>query len=163
MNRFVLISILFVLILNPTLRADDMANQKLWAAARSGNVVEIENSLKDGAEINAPQPKDYGKTALHLAAERGHTDAVSKLLALKANVKVKINACLSLACPSSFIGVVTGADAVRHRGLRRLASHGAGAAARQEPAGGRRYGRRGPRWRAPRHASGSSTRITRCS
>lgn len=89
MNRLVLIAALFVLTLSSHLYADDAANQKLWAAARSGDMAAIENALAAGADVNSIQPKDYGKTALHLAAERGHTDAVSKLLASKANLNAK--------------------------------------------------------------------------
>jgi outer membrane protein assembly factor BamB len=57
--------------------------EALWAAAKKGDVEQIESLLAAGVDVNART--DYGVTALILAAQRGHTVAVKALLAHQAN------------------------------------------------------------------------------
>ncbi|WP_309681567.1 ankyrin repeat domain-containing protein, partial [Polaromonas sp.] len=55
----------------------------LHAAARSGNLAQLQRLLAQGAPLNAPD--DSGKTALMLAVINGHAAMVQRLLALGAN------------------------------------------------------------------------------
>jgi hypothetical protein len=66
----------FVLV--PRLRFDDQ-DERLFKAARHGDVAGIERALAEGAQINAAAPIDT-KTALFRAAAFGHADAVRALL-----------------------------------------------------------------------------------
>jgi ankyrin repeat protein len=54
-------------------------DERLFRAARHGDVAGIERSLAGGGHVNAAAPID-GKTALFRAAVFGHTDAVRALL-----------------------------------------------------------------------------------
>ena len=54
-------------------------NERLFRAARHGDVAGIERSLTSGGNVNAAAPID-GKTALFRAAVFGHADAVRALL-----------------------------------------------------------------------------------
>ena len=55
-------------------------DERLFRAARHGDVASIEQSLDEGADVDAAAPVD-GKTALFRAAVFGHADAVRALLA----------------------------------------------------------------------------------
>eukprot|EP01102_Stenamoeba_stenopodia_P021797 TRINITY_DN8881_c0_g1_i3.p1 TRINITY_DN8881_c0_g1~~TRINITY_DN8881_c0_g1_i3.p1 ORF type:complete len:410 (+),score=145.96 TRINITY_DN8881_c0_g1_i3:148-1377(+) len=59
----------------------------LHKAAGNGSLREIEQLVKEGADINAPGAND--RTALHKAAGYGHAAAVSLLLKLGADVKAR--------------------------------------------------------------------------
>jgi len=63
--------------------AAEPKEEALWAAAKKGDAAAIESLLAGGADVNART--DYGVTALLLATQRGHTDAVRALLAHRAN------------------------------------------------------------------------------
>jgi len=59
----------------------------LHKAAGNGSLREIEQLVKDGADINAPGAND--RTPLHKAAGYGHAGAVSLLLKLGADAKAR--------------------------------------------------------------------------
>jgi outer membrane protein assembly factor BamB len=61
-----------------------MTPEALWNAARAGDVAEIEQILEAGVGVN--ERTNYGATALALAAERGHLEAVKTLVAKGADV-----------------------------------------------------------------------------
>ena len=67
------------------LRADDTA-EELFAAARRGDVKAVESLLDAGVDPNARTA--YGVTALHFAADGGHTEVVKVLLRRKADPNV---------------------------------------------------------------------------
>ncbi len=77
---------LFLLFLAATALARD-AREDLWAAARKGDARAVEALLTQGVDVNAKT--DYGATALHFAADKGHVAVVKVLLRHKANVNVK--------------------------------------------------------------------------
>lgn len=62
-------------------------NDKLWEAARAGDVAVVTALLDKGADVNAKFR--YGATALFKAAERGNTEVVKVLLARGADASVK--------------------------------------------------------------------------
>ena len=62
----------------PRLRFHEQ-DERLFKAARHGDVTGIERALADGADINAAAPIDT-KTALFRAAAFGHAEAVRALL-----------------------------------------------------------------------------------
>ena len=62
----------------PRLRFHEQ-DERLFKAARHGDVAGIERALADGAKVNAQAPIDT-KTALFRAAAFGHADAVRALL-----------------------------------------------------------------------------------
>ena len=80
-----LIACLFIVSLLAAGRAHgaEPKQEALWAAAKKGDVAAIEVLLAEGVDVNART--DYGITALILAAQRGHTEAVKALLAHQAN------------------------------------------------------------------------------
>lgn len=59
-------------------------DKKLLAASEKGSVDEIQNLLKDGANINAID--EYGVSAIHLATQGNKIEAVQELLSQKANI-----------------------------------------------------------------------------
>ncbi len=63
------------------------APEKLWMAARKGDVEAVKALLAKGADVNAKT--EYGATALSLAADKGHVEVVKILLASKADVNMK--------------------------------------------------------------------------
>jgi hypothetical protein len=65
-------------VLLPRLRFHE-EDERLFRAARHGDVAGVERSLAAGARVNAAAPID-GKTALFRAAVFGHADAVRVLL-----------------------------------------------------------------------------------
>jgi hypothetical protein len=66
-------------VLLPRLRFSD-EDERLFRAARHGDVAGVERSLTAGGRVNAAGPVD-GKTALFRAAVFGHADVVRALLA----------------------------------------------------------------------------------
>jgi outer membrane protein assembly factor BamB len=60
---------------------------RLWDAARTGNVTAVAKELDAGVDVNAATA--YHSTALCFASDRGHTDVVRLLLERGANPNVK--------------------------------------------------------------------------
>ena len=58
-------------------------NKKLRYAAHKGNLEFVRSLIRDGADVNA---KIEGKTALHLAVLKGHTNMVNFLIKHNANI-----------------------------------------------------------------------------
>jgi ankyrin repeat protein len=56
---------------------------ELHDAARAGNTLQVENLIRQGVSVDAPDR--VGRTALMLAGMHGQTATVQKLLALGAN------------------------------------------------------------------------------
>jgi outer membrane protein assembly factor BamB len=77
--------VLLVLIAAPAF-ADDRT-EELMTAARKGDVVAVKKLLDAGADVNAAT--EYGATALHFAADKGHLDVVRLLVERKANVNAR--------------------------------------------------------------------------
>ena len=71
----------------PRLRFSDQ-DERLFRAARHGDVAGVEQSLSAGARVNVASPVD-GKTALFRAAIFGHAPAVRSLLEHGADVSVR--------------------------------------------------------------------------
>lgn len=67
-----------------------MAEEQLWIAAECGNLNQISQALKQGADINAQNKNDDGWTALHYASHEGLDETVEFLIR-KCNANV--NAC----------------------------------------------------------------------
>jgi hypothetical protein len=74
-------------VLLPRLRFGD-ADERLFKAARHGDVAGIERALAEGAKINAEAPIDR-RTALFRAAVLGQVEAVRALLKAGANPAVR--------------------------------------------------------------------------
>ena len=72
-------------------------DQELLQAARRGATVEITRSLEAGASIEAAD--EEGKTALMLAAEGGHAEAMRVLIEAGANSVACGNLCLLFIHP----------------------------------------------------------------
>lgn len=68
--------------------------EKLMSAIKKNNLKEVEYLIANGADVNAIQGHNYrklkkfGETALHIAAEKGHTEIVELLLDNYAYVNV---------------------------------------------------------------------------
>ena len=63
---------------NSTRKGRNALHRQLCAAAKLGQTAEMLRYIRDGAEVNA---RDVGGfTALHMAAEKGQTETVQKLL-----------------------------------------------------------------------------------
>ena len=60
--------------------------QKLWAAAKKGDVTLVKSLLDAGIDANAKT--NYGATAITFAADRGHVEVVRTLLENGADVNV---------------------------------------------------------------------------
>ena len=56
------------------------ANERLWLAAREGDLAELDALLALGADPNAGDPAAFGRTALHLAAYHGRAAAAERLV-----------------------------------------------------------------------------------
>ncbi|WP_370274077.1 ankyrin repeat domain-containing protein [Wolbachia endosymbiont of Phyllotreta cruciferae] len=65
----------------------EYCKSSLHLAARLGNLKEVENLLREGADVNVKN--DKGKTPLHFAAESGYQQVVQALLDKGANVNAK--------------------------------------------------------------------------
>lgn len=61
--------------------------EKLWEAARKGDVAKVKELLDKGVDVNAKTA--YGMTAVGFAADQGHVEVVKLLIERKANVNVK--------------------------------------------------------------------------
>jgi hypothetical protein len=64
------------------------SNNNLWIAARLGSVEDLELAISSGASVNAREAV-LSRTAMHFAAERGHTNVVLKLLAAGADIDAR--------------------------------------------------------------------------
>ena len=62
-------------------------NEELITAASAGNIQDVENALKAGADVNAPEEGGY--TALMNAALFGYKDIVEFLISKGANVNAE--------------------------------------------------------------------------
>eukprot|EP00475_Leptophrys_vorax_P026276 TRINITY_DN3698_c0_g2_i4.p1 TRINITY_DN3698_c0_g2~~TRINITY_DN3698_c0_g2_i4.p1 ORF type:complete len:141 (+),score=34.50 TRINITY_DN3698_c0_g2_i4:60-482(+) len=62
------------------------ANSRLLSAAKEGDVVQIEQALNEGADVNAVEPIT-AETAMHHAAEGGHIVAIDLLSRRGANME----------------------------------------------------------------------------
>ncbi|MFL5343103.1 MAG: PQQ-binding-like beta-propeller repeat protein [Gemmataceae bacterium] len=82
-----LLALGFALALALAARAADDSKDRLWEAARKGDVAAVKAALDAGADVNARTP--YGATALSFAADKGHGEVVKLLIARKADVNVK--------------------------------------------------------------------------
>jgi outer membrane protein assembly factor BamB len=67
--------------------AADPGPADLWAAAKRGDAAAVESLLCDGVDINART--EYGVTALHFAAGKGHLEVVRTLLKFQIDVNAK--------------------------------------------------------------------------
>src|SRR5262245_54816064 len=72
MRRLSLLVVLASLAGESGVVGQEAGQETLWTAARKGDAAAVEALLAAGAEVNATNPAEYGKTALHLAAEKGH-------------------------------------------------------------------------------------------
>nr|ASK41695.1 hypothetical protein [Agrobacterium tumefaciens] len=66
---------------------DEYGRSSLWHHAAEGNLVSLENELRGSTDNVSAADKD-GFTALHVAAQNGHSHIVRKLLAAGAEVNV---------------------------------------------------------------------------
>lgn len=62
------------------------ANEKLWTAARTGDIAEIRHIIGLGASPNDGDTAMYGRTALHIAAYSGQEEACEELVSLGASL-----------------------------------------------------------------------------
>lgn len=69
---------------DPTLARSKTLDEKLWEAAREGDIAGIDRQLAAGADVNAGNR--YGVTALSFAAKAGRLDAARRLLEVGAEV-----------------------------------------------------------------------------
>jgi len=61
------------------------ADEALRTASREGNVEQVENLLREGARVDG-RDSGNGRTALHYAAEGGHTSIAQRLVNAGANI-----------------------------------------------------------------------------
>uniref|UniRef100_A0A6V0FK50 Uncharacterized protein n=1 Tax=Zooxanthella nutricula TaxID=1333877 RepID=A0A6V0FK50_9DINO len=76
--------------LQADLPESDRPSQELCSAAVKGDTPELQRLLQEGKvkDVNWQRPGD-GNSALHLAAEEGHTKAVTALVAAKADPELQ--------------------------------------------------------------------------
>lgn len=87
MRRCVIGLAVVLLVHSFRLKAAEPKKNDLWAAAKKGDAAVVEALLADGVDVNAAT--EYGVTALHFAADKGHLDVVRVLVEHKADVNVK--------------------------------------------------------------------------
>lgn len=80
-----ILTLVLLLVTTTTATADD--KEKLFEAARKGDVAAVKALLDKGVDVNAKTA--YGLTALGFAADQGHVDVVKLLIERKADVNVK--------------------------------------------------------------------------
>lgn len=80
------IGMLGALLLLANSTSDDLA-ERLWDAARRGDVAVVREVLEGGVDVNATTK--YGATALSYACDRGHAEVVQLLLESGANPNAK--------------------------------------------------------------------------
>ncbi|CAK9111334.1 unnamed protein product [Durusdinium trenchii] len=73
---------------------EELPSQELCQLAMTGEAEKMVALLQSGAEVNWKRPKD-GNTALHLAAEMGHLEAVQLLLECRADPEIHNHFALS--------------------------------------------------------------------
>jgi hypothetical protein len=64
------------------------SNNDLWIASRLGSVKDLESAISLGASVNAREAV-LSRTAMHFAAERGHTSVILKLITAGADIDAK--------------------------------------------------------------------------
>jgi outer membrane protein assembly factor BamB len=67
--------------------AQQLGAERLWQAARSGDLEAVQRELDAGVDVNSPTA--YQSTALSFACDRGHLQVVELLLSRGANPNVK--------------------------------------------------------------------------
>lgn len=105
------------------------ADEALRTAAREGNVEQVENLLREGARVDG-RDAGNGRTALHFAAEGGHTAIAQRLVNAGANIDAEAgngDTPLHLARDKGAVE-----DFLRQVGARDSNEGGGGAAATQE-------------------------------
>ena len=93
MYRLLLIVFLALQAIKLTAIGQDAAQPPLAAAASKGDAAAVKALLEAGADVNAVSPTDYGKTALHLAAEKGRFTNVRRSLGPPMADITKSSAC----------------------------------------------------------------------
>lgn len=91
-------------------------NQKLWQAARNGDMSALVQALDQGASVNARG--DYGDTALNLAAENGHLDIVAHLLKAGADIENRGGADKTPLMSAAFAGHIQVVKMLLDKGAR---------------------------------------------
>lgn len=74
-------AICFPFFLIPNIAISQDVNTRLLQASAKGDAAEVQVSISQGADLKTSD--NFGKTALIMAAERGHTQVVSLLLKIK--------------------------------------------------------------------------------
>ena len=88
-----------------------LMRKKLEKAIGNGNTKNVKQFLK--LDFDLDERNEYGKTALHLAAEYGHADIVAELLAHGAMIDIYV-CCRNLSCQKNFNGETALTIAVMH-------------------------------------------------
>lgn len=85
------ISLMLVLVAESTIcfaqDKEDWTKEKLFEAARTGNIEQVKTALESGVDVNSKT--DYGATALFYACDRGHEEIVKVLLDAGADPNAK--------------------------------------------------------------------------
>lgn len=84
------IALLLGLVLTTVAAASEATPEKLWQAARDGNVEQVKALLKAGVPVNAKTKHEC--TALYFAANSDHADVINVLVEAGAEVDVRDNA-----------------------------------------------------------------------
>src|ERR1044072_5010509 len=91
-------------------------NQQLWQAASRGSRAVMTTTLRQGAHVNARG--QYGDSALNMAAEGGHVDAVEFLLGASADIENLGGADKTPLMNAAFAGRIKVVDVLLRRGAR---------------------------------------------
>ena len=90
---------------------NSVLNEKLIAASASGDVESIRASIKEGADVNAPDTSSpYKFTPLILAVRAGFTDATKELINSRAHINLPDSKGITPLIAASWFGKI---DAVR--------------------------------------------------
>ena len=95
-----------------TTRPISILNMEIIKAVEVGNEASVQKLQNEGADVNARAIGEYrNKTLLHIAAEKGHENVVSLLLARGANVNDKDkplgDAAIHIAAESGYANIVS--------------------------------------------------------
>ncbi len=91
-------------------------DERLWQAAREGNLAALDDALREGAGVDARG--DFGDTALNLAAEHGHLDVVARLLEAGADLENLGGADKTPLMNAAFAGHVNVVEVLLAQGAR---------------------------------------------